>query len=71
MAKLAEKIDQGIPEKHYKIIFSGKIAKVRNPDEVKRNLKSIYKVGDSKIEQLFSGRLVVIKDSVDYESDMK
>ena len=71
MAKLAEKIDQGIPEKRYKILFSGKIAKGRDPDEVKRNLKSLFKVGDNKIEQLFSGRLLVIKDSVGYESAMK
>ena len=65
MVEVAEKIDQGIPEKRYKILFSGKIAKGRDLDEVKRNLKSLFKVADSKIEQLFSGRVVVIKDSVD------
>ena len=71
MVELAEKIDQGIPEKRYKILFSGKVAKGRGLDEVKRNLKSLFKVGDSKIEQLFSGRVIVIKDSVDYEATMK
>ena len=71
MAELAEKIDQGNPEKRYKILYSGKVAKGRDLDEVKRNLKSLFKVGDSKIEQLFSGRVIVIKDSVDYEAAMK
>jgi len=71
MAELAEKINQGNPEKRYKILFSGKVAKGRDLDEVKRNLKSLFEVGDSKIEQLFSGRVFVVKDNVDYESTMK
>ena len=71
MADLTEKIDQGNPEKRYKILYSGKVAKGRDLDEVKRNLKSLFKASDSKIEQLFSGKVFVIKDSVDYESAMK
>jgi len=71
MVELTEKIDQGIPEKRYKVLFSGKVAKGRDLDEVKRNLISLFKVGDSKIEQLFSGKVFVIKESVDYESAMK
>jgi glutaredoxin len=71
MVELTEKIGMGTPENRYKILFSGKVAKGRDPYEVKRNLKSLFKVGDSKIEQLFSGKVFVIKDSVDYESAMK
>ena len=71
MVELAEKTDQGIPGKRFKILFSGKVAKGRDLDEVKRNLKSLFKVGDSKIEQLFSGKVFVIKESVDYEATMK
>jgi len=71
MVELAEKADEGIPKKRYKILFNGKVAKGRDLDEVKRNLKSLFKVGDSKIEQLFSGRVIVIKDSIDYEATMK
>jgi len=71
MVELTEKTDQGIPKKRYKILFNGKVAKGRDLDEVKRNLKSLFKVGDSKIEQLLSGKVFVIKESVDYESAMK
>ena len=71
MVELTEKTDQGISKKRYKILFNGKVAKGRDLDEVKRNLKSLFKVGDSKIEQLLSGKVFVIKESVDYESAMK
>ena len=71
MIEFAETIDQGIPEKRYKIAFSGKIAKGRELEEVKRNLTSLFNIGDGEISQLFSGKPVVIKDSTNYESMMK
>ena len=55
-------------EKRYKIIYKGKTAQGRQAEEVKRNLASLLKLGDEKIEQLFSGKAVIIAKNVGYDS---
>ena len=37
----------------YKVIYKGKTAQGRQTEEVKRNLASLFKLGDEKIEHLF------------------
>ncbi len=49
----------------YNIIFRGEIIEGRDTEEVKKNLASLFKVGDDKIEQLFLKREVSIKKNVD------
>ncbi len=58
-------------EKRYKIIYKGKTAQGRQVEEVKRNLASLLKLGNEKIEQLFSGKPVIIARNVGYESAIK
>jgi hypothetical protein len=58
-------------EKRYKIIYKGKTAQGRQVEEVKRNLASLLKLGNEKLEQLFSGKPVIIAKNVGYDSAMK
>jgi hypothetical protein len=60
-----------MPEKRYRILFGGKIAKGRDVEEVKRNLTSLFKLAGGKIEQFFTGRQVVIKKNLSFQSAMK
>ncbi len=60
-----------MPEKSYRIIYKGKVAQGRGIGEVKRNLTSIFKLGPEKVEQLFSGKPVIIAKDAGYESAMK
>ena len=53
------------PEDRYKIILTGKILPGKNPDEVKQNLASIFKMTTTDIEQKISGKTVVVKSGID------
>ena len=55
----------------YNIIFRGEIAEGRDIEEVKKNLASLFKVSDEKIEQLFSKRAVNIKKNVEHATAIK
>jgi len=55
----------------YNIIFRGEIARGRDIREVRKNLASLFKVNNEKIEKLFSGRSVSIKKKVDQSTAMK
>jgi hypothetical protein len=57
--------------KHYKIIFSGKLARGRETEEVKRNLKSLLKLSDENVKKLFTGKRVIIKKHAEYNEAMK
>jgi len=58
-------------EKRYRILFRGKMAEGRHMEEVKRNLKSVFKLSDNKVDQFFTGRQVVVKNNITYESAMR
>jgi hypothetical protein len=49
----------------YQIIFRGALAEGADPAAVKRNLATLFKTDESRIEALFSGKAVVIKNGVD------
>ena len=55
----------------YNIIFRGEIAEGKDIGEVKKNLASLFKVNDEKIEKLFSGRPVNIKKNVEQSTALK
>jgi len=52
----------------YKIIFKGKIAEGYRIEDVKQNLASLYKVDVGEINRLFTGRPIVIKQDLDYQT---
>ena len=58
-------------EKHYKIIFSGKVAQGRETEEVKENLKSLLKLSDEDVKKLFTGKRVIIKKNAEYNEAIK
>lgn len=58
-------------EKRYRVLFDGKVAHGHDIDEVKTNLTNIFKLGEGKIEQFFTGRRVIVKRNIGYQSAMK
>ena len=55
----------------YKVIFSGQIAPGQQLDAVKSNVAALYKVSVERCEHLFSGRAVIVKEHLDYETALK
>jgi len=60
-----------MPEERYRITYQGKVAQGRNVAEVQRNLRSLFKLSDQKVEKLFSGKAFVVAKNVDYDSAMR
>ena len=56
---------------NYKIVFEGKIAEDCNIEDVKKNLASLYKVDVGEIQRLFTGRPIVLKENLDYQTAIK
>lgn len=52
-------------EQLYNVVFRGEILDGRDPEEVKAKLAVMFKVTPEKVEQLFSGKPVVIAHKVD------
>lgn len=52
-------------EQLYIVVFRGEILEGRDPDEVKAKLAVLFKVKPERVEQLFSGKPVVIAQKVD------
>lgn len=52
----------------YKVVFSGNILKGKSKEEVVNNFSKAFKVTDDKVlSSLFSGRLISLKQGLDYE----
>jgi hypothetical protein len=49
----------------YRLVFSGEVAEGQHPAVVRKRLQAILKLGDERMELLFSGKAVVIKRAVD------
>ena len=58
-------------EKRYKIIYKGKTAPGQRVEQVKRNLASLLKLSNEKIEPLFSGKPIIIAKNVGYDAAIK
>ena len=58
-------------EKTYKLIFEGKIREGHDLSQVKKNIKALLKTSDKGIQQLFSGKPVVVKKNMDQTTSMK
>ena len=55
----------------YQLVFNGTVADGHNLNEVKRNLASLFKIDETKIEKLFSSLPIVVKRNVDYDGAIK
>lgn len=55
----------------YQIVFNGTLSDGREINEVKRNLASLFKTNETKIEQLFASLPIVVKRDVDYDGALK
>lgn len=55
----------------YQLVFNGTISDGRDFNEVKRNLASLFKTDEAKIEQLFASLPIVVKRDVDYDGALK
>lgn len=55
----------------YKLVFKGTVSDGHNVNEVKRNLASLFKTDDTKIEQMFARLPFVVKRNVDYDAAIK
>ena len=56
-----------MPEASYRLIFEGKISPGQEKERVKKNLRSLLKIGERQAENLFSGKPFVLKKQVDAE----
>lgn len=56
---------------HYRIIFKGEILPGKTSDEVKHQISQKFKLNQNTLEKLFSGRPVLIKKKVDYNTALK
>jgi uncharacterized protein YbjQ (UPF0145 family) len=63
--------DQSPHEQRYKVVFSGEIAPGQDIEQVKLKVAALYKVPVEKCAGMFTGRLVTIKDNVDYQTAQK
>ena len=57
--------------KEYNVVFGGAVSGGHNVEEVKKNLGSIFKADEKKIDQLFSAPQVILKRNIDYDQAMK
>ena len=56
---------------HYQLVFNGTVSDGHNLNEVKRNLASLFKTDEAKIEQLFTQLPFIVKRNVDYDGAIK
>ncbi|WP_370981097.1 hypothetical protein [Agaribacterium sp. ZY112] len=51
----------------YDLVFSGQLARGAELAEAKRNIAQLFKIADAKVEQLFSGKEVVLKKGISFD----
>ncbi len=57
--------------KQYNVIFGGAVLGGYKAAQVKKNLATLFKADERKIDQLFSGAPAVLKQNIDYDQAMK
>ena len=58
-------------EERYDIVFKGELVRSYQPDDVKKNIGRLFKVGGAKLDALFSGKAVVLKRNLDFDAATK
>jgi len=57
--------------KRYKVTFSGQIAPGQQIETVKTNIAALYKVPVERCASMFTGRVVIVKENLDYDTAQK
>ena len=57
--------------KQYNVVFGGAVSGGHNVAEVKKNLETMFKADEKKIDQLFAAPQVVLKRNINYDQAMK
>lgn len=55
----------------YRVVFTGEVLEGHDAGDVKRALAALYRADVSKMEALFTGKPVIVKKDVDYETAEK
>ena len=55
----------------YAVIFQGKVTEGSDPQTVRENLAKLFNADAARIEQMFSGKKVVIKKGLDEDAARK
>ena len=56
---------------NYRVVLEGDISSGYQLEDVKKNLATLFKVGEKKIDALFTKPQVVLKKGLDYDSALK
>ena len=57
--------------KQFNVVFGGAVSGGHKIEEVKKNLATLFKADEKKIDQLFEAPQVVLKRNIDYDQAMK
>ncbi|MDY0092328.1 MAG: hypothetical protein RBT80_06485 [Candidatus Vecturithrix sp.] len=70
---IESKANESEPQHHayVNVIFDGTVAEGHEVEEVKKNLKTLLKLNDKRLEELFSGHPMVIMQDVNYLPALK
>lgn len=60
-----------MPKPTYDVIFSGKLMEGVIPEKAKQQISNIFKTDNNQLNQLFSGKAIIIKSDVDEETAAK
>ena len=55
----------------FEVAFSGKVSDGANPDEVRARVGKMFNADEAKLDQLFSGKRIVIKKNIDQATASK
>ncbi|WP_096085434.1 hypothetical protein [Agaribacterium haliotis] len=58
-------------EQRYDLIFRGELARGAELAQAKKNIAHLFKINESKVEQLFSGKEIALKKGVDFATGNK
>ncbi|MBN2418638.1 MAG: hypothetical protein JXL81_04585 [Deltaproteobacteria bacterium] len=58
-------------EEYYNVVFKGQLSGIYPIDQVKKNIAKSYKLGNKKVESLFSGKKWKIKKGVNLDTAQK
>lgn len=56
---------------HYHVVFTGKTVEGHTVDDVKNKVSLLFRIGEEKIERLFSGKPVLLRKNVDYKTALR
>ena len=58
-------------EESYDVVFYGQLSGIYPIEQVKKNFEKLFKMGSQKVENLFTGKKVKIKNSVNFDTAQK